>query len=757
MPSPTSSSTTSNVGQSASLSINALIEGNKWGGVTGTGVTLTYSFPWTSLGTATFLGRDGTGDYSLLNEQNATYHYGLSATQQGAARSALQSWANVANIVISEVADTSTNVGDIRFAWTSVSNQMSDGREYWGWATPPNSYWPSGGDIWISTLSSGATNTDWSVGSQNFNSLTHELGHALGLKHPFDDNPVLPSGQDSGQYTIMSYTDHPHSIFRHVTANTNGNYSFSYVNVQPDTPMLYDVAAIQYIYGANLSYRTGDDIYTFDPSTPFIRTLWDAGGTDTISVSNFTKGCVIDLQQGHYSKITIESDPLPPGYSGGTTPTYDGTDNLAIAYDCVIENAIGGSGNDTLYGNDINNSLDGGSGNDLIYGNDGNDTLNGGAGNDILYGGAGNDLLDWDANSRSGADTMHGGPGDDQYVIDSLSDVVVELAGEGTDVIWAAQTYSIANVANVENLFLFGTLSVNATGNALANVLRGNDANNILNGGGGNDTLDGGAGNDTLIGGDGTDTVVMGGIVSQYQFSQGIGNAVVTSHEGIDTLTSVEYIRFGSSTYTTDIPLSDTTTSNPVDLAKHITDLYVAYFNRGPDAEGFDYWFHEIYNAAKSLRGIAEDFSWSNEYESMYPSTLTNKQFVEQIYQNLFDRAPDQGGLDYWSGRLDAGSVYRSGFILDVIEGAYAPTSGPGDRTLIDNKHDASLYYTGQLSTHPQKGYDFAIVDLLNRVTGEANTVLGAERVIDYAFDNPVTLSGVMTNNVLLNSLWAVA
>jgi serralysin len=231
-------------------------------------VTLTYSFPWTSLGTATFLGRDGTGDYSLLNEQNATYHYGLSATQQGAARSALQSWANVANIVISEVADTSTNVGDIRFAWTSVSNQMSDGREYWGWATPPNSYWPSGGDIWISTLSSGATNTDWSVGSQNFNSLTHELGHALGLKHPFDDNPVLPSGQDSGQYTIMSYTDHPHSIFRHVTANTNGNYSFSYVNVQPDTPMLYDVAAIQYIYGANLSYRTGDDIYTFDPSTP---------------------------------------------------------------------------------------------------------------------------------------------------------------------------------------------------------------------------------------------------------------------------------------------------------------------------------------------------------------------------------------------------------------------------------------------------------------------------------------------------------
>ena len=82
----------------------------------------------------------------------------------------------------------------------------------------------------------------------------------------------------------------------------------------------------------------------------------------------------------------------------------------------------------------------------------------------------------------------------------------------------------------------------------------------------------------------------------------------------------------------------------------------------------------------------------------MYPDSLTNDQFVEQIYQNLFDRATDQGGWDYWSGRLDAGSVQRSGFILDVIEGAYAPTSGPEDRTLIDNKHDASLYYTGQRS-----------------------------------------------------------
>lgn len=629
MPSPTSSSSTSNVGQSNSLNINALISGDKWGGVTGTGVTLTYSFPWTSSGTATFSGHNGIGNYSSLNEQNASFHYGLSTTQQATARNALQSWANVANIVFSEVADTSSNVGDIRFAWTSAPYLTSTNVQAWGWAGYPDSYWPSAGDVWISTLNSNTATDSWATGSKNFEALIHELGHALGLKHPFEGTPVLSSSLDNELYTTMSYTDAPHNIYPSA-GYVNGTYSWISYYVTPETPMVLDIAAIQYLYGANSSYRTGNDTYTFDNTKPFFKTLWDAGGTDTISASNFTLSCVIDLTPGNYSSLKYP----PPSATGGVTPTYDGTNNLGIAYGCIIENAIGGSGNDTLIGNGSNNSLDGG---------------------------------------------------------------------------------------------------------------------------GGNDTLIGGAGNDTLIGGVGTDKIVMGGIVSQYQFSQNSGNTVVTSQEGMDTLTSVEYIRFGSSTYTTDVPSSDATTSNPVHLAKQIADLYVAYFNRGPDAGGFDYWFHEIYTAANSLRGIAEDFAWSNEYQSMYPSTLTNRQFVEQIYQNLFDRKPDQGGWNYWSGQLDTGSVHRSGFILDVIEGAYASTSGPEDRTLIDNKHDASLYYTGQLAIHPQEGYDIAIVDLLNRVTGDVNTVAAAERVIDYTFNDPITLTGVMTNHVLLDSLWAIA
>ena len=375
MPSPQTSSSTSSVGQASSPTINSLLGGNKWDGATGTGSSISYSFPWTSSSTAIFAGHNGIGDYSLLNEPNASAHYGLTATQQTAARAAVQTWANVANITFSEVPESSSNVGDIRFGWTSATDTTSTGNTAWGWASYPNSYWPSAGDVWISTTAAGAAATDWSVGSDNFGSLIHELGHALGLKHPFEGNVVLPVATDSTQYSVMSYTPALHSLYVSVTHSGN-TWSWSSYNIEPSTPMLYDIQAMQYLYGANTSYNTGDNIYTFDPAVPFIKTLWDAGGKDTISVSNFTLGCTIDLRAGYFSKISYLDDiSAPVNWSTAPpTPTYDGTDDLAIAYGCVIENAIGGSGNDTLTGNDANNNLDGGPGNDILNGGVGIDT-----------------------------------------------------------------------------------------------------------------------------------------------------------------------------------------------------------------------------------------------------------------------------------------------------------------------------------------------------------------------------------------------
>lgn len=370
MPSPSTTGPASDVSNSGQISIDALIAGPKWGGGVGTGATITYSFPWANGSNAVFTGPGGV--YSDLNEPNAAQHYGLDAVQQAAATSALQAWANVANITPQLVADTATSVGDIRLAFTSASSTASDGGAAWGWASFPDGFYPSGGDVWIS---SGIKDTDWASGSYNYMSLIHELGHALGLKHPFEDGDV-DLAHANRQYSVMAYDDAPDSLYVQIT-DTGRGYSWQSYYIVPDTPMVYDIAAIQYLYGVNTSYNTGNNTYTFDPATPFLRTIWDAGGNDTISVSNFSNGCVIDLTPGHYSSITIPSDARSDIVWGATPPptgTYDGTNNLGIAFGAVIENAIGGSGNDTLIGNSVANHLQGNGGSNSLDGGSGIDT-----------------------------------------------------------------------------------------------------------------------------------------------------------------------------------------------------------------------------------------------------------------------------------------------------------------------------------------------------------------------------------------------
>lgn len=340
--------------------IDALLERCKWGGAVGAGVTVPYSFPYTTSSTAVW-----DSNYSVDNEPAYTPS-GLNLTEQQAATGALQQWVDVSGINFLKVADTATSAGDIRFAFTSAPDMAN----FWGWSTPPNIYNPAGGDIWINPENSSDI---WLVGRYNFMALMHEVGHAIGLKHPFEDGVTLPIGFDSNQYSVMSYTEHPHSLYLHVT-NSGNSYSGDYRYIYPRTPMLYDIAAAQYLYGVNNVYNSSDTTYTFDPTDPFFMTIWDAGGNDTISVANFSEGCIINLQDGQFSKITIESDPIPAGASGWQLPTYDGTDNLAIAFGVTIEQAIGGSGNDQLIGNSIGNRLTGGAGNDTLIGGGGVDT-----------------------------------------------------------------------------------------------------------------------------------------------------------------------------------------------------------------------------------------------------------------------------------------------------------------------------------------------------------------------------------------------
>jgi len=333
--------------------IDSLLTTSQWGTSNGNSVSLTYSFPNSSSSWAS--------NYNLGEPFSPNILTYLNSTQQNDVRDALELWSNIANITFSEVSEPGTQ-GEIRVTYSSI---VSGGTAGWAYEPPSSSFvFDESGDVWLNPALD-----DLSSGTQGFSTLIHELGHALGLKHPFTaetkNSAILSTAEDSTQYTVMSYTDYDGvgSVYTRI-GNTN---TFSVTAVQPTTPMLYDILAMQFLYGANTSYNTGNDTYTFSNSVAELKTIWDAGGTDTFDLSNQTFNMDINLNAGEFSSLGIRQTDV-----SGTTSTA--IKNVAIAYDVTIENAIGGSGNDTMTGNSAANSFTGGAGNDTISGGDGNDT-----------------------------------------------------------------------------------------------------------------------------------------------------------------------------------------------------------------------------------------------------------------------------------------------------------------------------------------------------------------------------------------------
>ncbi|MCF1708597.1 hypothetical protein L0V05_07175 [Tabrizicola sp. J26] len=228
-----------------------------------------------------------------------------------------------------------------------------------------------------------------------------------------------------------------------------------------------------------------------------------------------------------------------------------------------------GSGDFSAIGSTSANTIIGGGGNDSISGINGNDSLTGNGGNDTIDGG-------------TGADTMVGGSGNDTYYVNSTSDVVTEVAGNGTDTIISTVTRTAST--SIENIILDGTADISATGTQFSNTLTGNIGNNSLNGldgndrllgGAGNDTLNGGNGNDTLTGGAGDDSLVGGANVDSFVFNEtGFGNdrisgfgATAGANHEIINLAGLGLSGFG------DLTVSSTATGALIDVAGHGTIL----------------------------------------------------------------------------------------------------------------------------------------------------------------------------------------
>ena len=317
---------------------------------------ISYSFPTGSNSLAGYAYQDDVGEISPIP---------FSSKQQEDTRAAFKEIEKYINVAFVEVIETEEKVGTIRLAINTITDEQGNFIPgVVATAEPPFSD-PRGGDIWFnksyakSDFSTGlvaiAENSQ-SIGSQtpigDLTVMYHEIFHALGVEHP-NDNPDIPFPEDknSREYTVMA-----------------GEFSVELASIKiideksyaiPSTPMAYDVAALQYLYGQNTKFNSENTTYTFDPNIPEIKLIWDGGGTDTLNFGDFSGSNTINLTDGSYSTVPFNGWFLK--------------NNFSIAFGADIENVVSGSGADTISGNSLDNRITGGFGDDVLDGKGGID------------------------------------------------------------------------------------------------------------------------------------------------------------------------------------------------------------------------------------------------------------------------------------------------------------------------------------------------------------------------------------------------
>ena len=323
--------------------------------------SLTYSFP-----TSTADYSDYAAAFPGETLETSSGFAALNSTQQNTVRQTLLAISQFTNLSFTEVT-SNRSTADMRYALTNVTDTA-------------HAYMPGsgpGGDSWY--RNEGGQYSSPARGNYAWTTFIHETGHALGLKHGHE-SPALSPDRDSLEFSIMTYRP-----YIGASTSDDGGYSNETFGF-PQTFMMYDIAALQRMYGADFTFNGGNSVYSWSPTTGaflinsatqwtpgngtadsnrVFMTLWDGGGLDTYDLSNYSNGVTIDLRPGEW---TITSQVQLANLGDGNYARGNVANALMFgsSTQSLIENAIGGSGNDVLIANQVQNDLRGGGGADIF-------------------------------------------------------------------------------------------------------------------------------------------------------------------------------------------------------------------------------------------------------------------------------------------------------------------------------------------------------------------------------------------------------
>jgi serralysin len=659
--------------------IDALLDtGPAWNYRTPFGNTLFYTF-----------------SISAGNEANRSGQQAFTLAQQADARTALAYLALVTGVQLVETDDGAA--AQFHLAYIDIPGANVTGLCSWSYHY---SYLPdqtlktysANAYVYLDDVEFAARNANLAPGGRAYQTLLHELGHAMGLKHPFEGAIVLPDASDSTANTLMSYT------------NVGGPYS---------TFSQYDIAALNWIYGkdglggalginsdAGGRYITGTNLADLLAGGAANDTLEGDGGDDTLDGGAGTDTAVFrgsrasyvftrlaqgDLQvsgadgvdhlhsiellqfsDGTFSRAElIALAPAAPtltlktnaaGYVSGSSVFVQGSAEAGTTVQVASASGpVGSAVADARGAWSLTTSPFADGSDYLLFATATDPAGNASAPSASLH-------FKVDAHPPSVPTAVLGAiTGGNAPAFSGTGEVgtTIQLVNAGTvfgqTTVAANGSWSIKATPLPNAIYDVSVNSIdvadNRTGAASHLAFTIASADN-LSGGAGDDRLAVRAGNIAIDGQGGTDTALFAGARANFTIAKVVNGYTITDHvgsNGSDALIHVERVEFSDATVALDID----------GVGGQAYRLYQAAFNRTPDLDGLGFWIKYM-DAGLSLNGAAAGFMASPEFTAAYPAGQTNIGYIDQLYSNVLHRAGEQSGRDFWLNAMDVQHTSRA-------------------------------------------------------------------------------------------------